>query len=85
MAAVYGESLTPTGTDWELYMLAGDNCRDIYSAEIQFMCYSDDGERSYTAEKTYSLPEANFLWMLEKEELARELGIMAIRSFLRRD
>lgn len=74
-AGVYGKSLTPSGTDWELFMLGGDNCRDIYSAEIQFIYYSYDGERSYTAEKTYSLSEANFLWLMEEEEIKQALGI----------
>lgn len=74
-AGVYGESLTPRDTDWDLYMLAGDNCRDIYSAEVHFIGLDYEGTEPYTAVKTYSLPDSNFLWLMEKEELLEELGL----------
>jgi len=74
-AGVYGRSLTPRDTDWDLCMLAGDNCRDIYSAEVHFVGRDYDGTDSYTAVKTYSLPESNFLWIMETDELLQELGL----------
>jgi len=74
-AGVYGENLTPKDTGWNLYMLAGDNCRDIYFAEVHFIGFDYDGMNSYTAVKTYSLSESNFLWIMETDELMRELGL----------
>ena len=73
-AGVYGESLTPKGTDWKLYMLAGDNCRDIYSAEVHYIGLDYDGIDPYTAVKTYELSDSNFLWIMEQSDLERELG-----------
>ena len=73
-AGVYGESLTPKGTDWKLYMLAGDNCRDIYSAEVHYIGLDYDGIDPYTAVKTYELSDSNFLWIMAQSDLERELG-----------
>ena len=73
-AGVYGESLTPKGTDWKLYMVAGDNCRDIYSAEVHYIGLDYDGINPYTAVKTYELSDSNFLWIMEQSDLERELG-----------
>ena len=74
-AGVYGESLTPKGTDWKLFMLAGDNCRDIYSAEVHYIGLDYDGIDQYTAVKTYELSDSNFLWIIEHSELEQELGL----------
>jgi len=74
-AGVYGQRLQPRGTDWDLYMLAGDNCRDIYSAEVHFIGRDYEGTDPYAAVKTYSLPDSNFLWIMEKDELLEELGL----------
>ena len=74
-AGVYGESLTPKGTDWKLYMVAGDNCRDIYSAEVHYIGLDYDGIDPYTAVKTYELSDSNFLWIIEQSELEQELGL----------
>ena len=74
-AGVYGESLTPKGTDWSLFMLAGDNCRDIYSAEVHYMGFNYDGIDPYTAVKTYELSDSNFLWIMEQSDLEQELGL----------
>lgn len=74
-AGVYGGSLTPRDTDWNLYVLAGDNCRDIYSAEVHFVGLDYDGIDSYFAVKTYELTESDFLWIMEQEELQQELGL----------
>lgn len=74
-AGIYSESLMPKGTNWNLYMLAGDNCRDIYSAEVHYAGLDYDGIDPYTAVKTYSLSDSNFLWILEQSELEQELGL----------
>lgn len=74
-AGVYGESLTPRGTDWELFMLAGDNCRDIYSAEVHYTGLDYDGINLYTAIKTYELSDPNFLWIMDQNDLKPELGL----------
>lgn len=74
-AGVYGESLTPKGTDWKLFMLAGDNCRDIYSAEVHYVGLDSHGINPYTAVKTYVLSEPNFMWIMEQSELEQELGL----------
>lgn len=73
-AGVYGGSLTPKGTDWKLFMLAGDRCRDIYSAEVHYVGIDYDGINPYTAVKTYELSDPDFLWIMEQEELEQELG-----------
>ena len=73
-AGVYGESLTPKGMDRKLYMLAGDNCRDIYSAEVHYIGLDYDGINPYTAVKTYELSNSDFLWIMEQSDLEQELG-----------
>ena len=73
-AGVYGESLTPKGMDRKLYMLAGDNCRDIYSALVHYIGLDYDGINPYTAVKTYELSNSDFLWIMEQSDLEQELG-----------
>ena len=73
-AGVYGESLTPKGMNRKLYMLAGDNCRDIYSAEVHYIGLDYDGINPYTAVKTYELSNSDFLWIMEQSDLEQELG-----------
>lgn len=75
-AGVYSENLTPKGTDWSLFMLAGDNCREIYSAEVHYVGYDYDGIHPYTAIKTYTLSDPNFMWLMEQSELEQELGLL---------
>lgn len=73
-AGVYGERLTPCGTDLKLFMLAGDNCRDIYSAEVHYSVNRYNGTESFKAVKTYEIPEQDFMWLMDEAELMRELG-----------
>ena len=56
-------------------MVAGDNCRDIYSAEVHYIGLDYDGIDQYTAVKTYELSDSNFLWIIEQSELEQELGL----------
>jgi hypothetical protein len=72
---IYGESLTPKGTDWRLFMLAGYNCRDIYTAEIQYSANDYNGVDRYPITKTYEVKEADFLWIMDQEELMQELEV----------
>lgn len=74
-AGVYSEALTPTGTNWNLFMLAGENCRDIYSAEVHYTGVSSDGTTRYPVSKTYQLSEPDFLLIMEQDELKQELGL----------
>ena len=56
-------------------MLAGDNCRDIYSAEVHYMGYNFDGVNRYPVVKTYALTEPDFMWIMDESELMQELGL----------
>ena len=56
-------------------MLAGDNCRDIYSAEVHYMGYNFDGVNRYPVVKTYELTEPDFMWIMDESELMQELGL----------
>ena len=59
---------------WDLYLLIGDSCRDIYTAELTFEGTDHEAERAYTFTKTYELDGENFLWTLDKKTLLEELG-----------
>lgn len=59
---------------WDLYLLIGDNCRDIYTAELTFEGTDFKAEQAYTRTKTYELDGENFLWTLDREAMSRELG-----------
>ena len=56
-------------------MLAGDNCRDIYSAEVHYMGHNFDGVNRYPVVKTYELTEPDFMWIMDESELMPELGL----------
>lgn len=73
-AGVYGASLTPRDTDWKLFALAGDDCREIYSAKVRFTGADRMENDLYTAEKTYELTGENFLEITEFQDMVRELG-----------
>lgn len=70
---LYGMTLTPHGTDWELFMLAGVDCREIYSATVQFLGTGAPDEKLYKAEKTYSLTGSDFMELVDLDELTHEL------------
>ena len=60
--------------DWNLFLLIGDNCRDIYTAELTFQGTDFEEGRAYTFTKTYELDGVNFLWILDRQALYEELG-----------
>lgn len=73
-AGIYGGMLTPRDTDQHLFYLAGANCEDISSAKVKYFVDYYNSEDLDEMEQTYALPEANFLWILEIEELIKELN-----------
>ena len=75
MDGIYGGMLTPRDTDQHLFYLAGSNCEDISSAKVKYFAMYYNGEDSYEVEQTYELSEANFLWIMEMEELIYELNL----------
>ena len=66
-------TLTPQGTDWELFMQAGVDCREVYSATVRFSGTGAPDEKLYKAEKTYSLTGSNFMELVDLDELTHEL------------
>lgn len=74
-AGVYGNSFTPGGTNRSLFMLSGDNCRDIYSAEVHYIIHCSGREEPVPVTKTYTLTEANFMWIMDEAELIQEFGL----------
>lgn len=71
---VYGTSLTPRNTDWNLFALAGDQCREIYSAKVFFMGTDSTGNDTYHGTNTYELTEPNFLQIMDFNDVVQELG-----------
>lgn len=74
VAGVYGDSLTPKGTDWKLFSLAGDNCHNIYAVEVCYAVVDQSGMDLIRASETYDITEANFLWIMDQENVVEELG-----------
>ncbi len=73
-AGVWGESLSPKKSDLELFALAGEGCREIFSAQVEFYVYNEDAGRYGSVTKTYDIPEPNFLWLIDRGEMLEELG-----------
>lgn len=73
-AGIYGNSVTTSGTERRLFILSGDNCRDIYSAEVHYIVHGNM-EEPFSATKTYTLTEANFMWIMDEAELIQEFGL----------
>lgn len=75
---VWGMSCAPQDKakdpNWDLYLLIGENCRDIYTAELTFEGTDHAASRDYTRTKTYELDGENFLWLLDRKTLCEELG-----------
>ncbi|MBS4960886.1 MAG: zf-HC2 domain-containing protein [Clostridiales bacterium] len=70
---VYTASFWGKGTEDALIVIAGDSCRDIYSAKIAY--WVNTGTSPQVLEKTYPLKELNFLWLKSQEDLQKELGL----------
>lgn len=59
--------------DLNLIAIAGDNCREIHSVAVGYT-YNIGQPQSQTGELIYPVAEANFLWLLDKEEVKKQLG-----------
>lgn len=62
--------------DLNLIAIAGDNCREIYSVAVTY-AYDIGQPRFQTGELVYPVSEANFLWLLDKEDVKKQLGASA--------
>lgn len=74
-AGVYGMELWVKGTDWNPIVLAGDNCREIYSVQVHYDVLVEGAMKYETYTETYQITEPNFLWLMEEEDMLRELGL----------
>lgn len=72
---IYGGSLAPRGTDWEMFYFAGYNCRDIYRAEVEIMGPDFDGIQSSSVVKSFELSGENFIELVDRKTLEKELGL----------
>ena len=58
-----------------LIAIAGDNCREIYSAAVDYMVYDAvEGREVLSPELIYPISDINFLWLLEPEDVQEQLG-----------
>lgn len=58
--------------DLDLIAIAGDNCREIYSVAIGWT-YDIGQPQTKTGELVYPISEPNFLWLLEAEDVKKQL------------
>lgn len=75
-AGVMASSLAVEIEDWRPVVIAGDNCREIYSVAVEYMI-QDETERQDVQgyELVYPISDLNFLWLLEKEDVKKQLGV----------
>ena len=59
----------------EIFAFIGDNCRDIYSIETTYYVYLKGSEDLTTYKMAYEITEADFLWLMELDQVEKELGI----------
>lgn len=64
---LYGENIEPNGTNFELFYLAAYNCRDIYRAEVEFLCVDSNSEQAETIVHSFDLTGENFLELLDQD------------------
>jgi len=72
---LYGGNLTPTGTEGELFYLAGYNCRDIYRAKVEFMGVDGSGEIAQSFVQSFDLTSDDFLKLMDRDTLDAELSV----------
>lgn len=77
---LYGEELSPKGTDWKLFYLAGYNCRDIYRAEVEFLYVDHVQNSTETVARSLDLTGENFLQFWGWDELEELLGFAPDRE-----
>lgn len=71
---LYGGGVSARGIDEPLFYLAGYNCRDIYSAEVEFT--GSSSERDITFVNTFELDGEDFLRVMDYDELEETLASM---------
>ena len=73
-AGVMGTSVPGENGDG-FFALIGDGCRDIYSILVTYYVHLEGSEELHAYEKSYTITETEFLWLLELDELEETLGI----------
>lgn len=74
-AGVMVSSISGRNQDWDLIAIAGDNCREIYSVAVNYMVYdAAEGREVLSSELVYPISDINFLWLLEPENVQKQLG-----------
>ena len=58
----------------EYYYLAGYDCREIYSARVEYIGHNFKGTTRQYAARRYTFSETNFLWLWEYDSMVQELG-----------
>lgn len=71
---LYGESVELQGANLELFYLAAYNCRDIYRAEVEFLCVDSNSEQAETIVRSFDLTGENFLELLDQDALEELLA-----------
>lgn len=61
-------------------MIGGDNCREIYAAEISYLIWDWTTDETSVVKQVYELPEMNFLWVQEETQAVQALGLEGIES-----
>ena len=74
-AGVWGYSISPKGSDQKLFALAGEGCREIYSVQVEFRVFNEEATRYESVFRTYDIPEPNFLWLMDRDDLRESLGV----------
>lgn len=75
-AGVIAQRLDVRKIDWSPIVIAGDNCREIYSVAVEYTWFDGTEGRQITGhELIYPLPEVNFFWLLEEEDVREQLGV----------
>ena len=73
-AGVIAERLDVRKSDWSPFVIAGDNCREIYSIAVEYTWFDGTEGQITGHELIYPLSEVNFFWLLEEEDVREQLG-----------
>lgn len=74
-AGVIAERLYVRRSDWSPIVIAGDNCREIYSVAVEYTWFDGtEGRQILGRELIYPVSEVNFFWLLEEESVREQLG-----------
>ena len=74
-AGVIAERINVRKSDWSPIVIAGHDCREIYSVAVEYTWFDGTEGRQITGhELIYPLSEVNFFWLLEEEDVREQLG-----------